>query len=94
MPEINPKVIHLPTTAIRKAVKRYPTPFFIYDEKKIRANCRQILKAFKRYFPDVVPLYAVKANTNPAILKIVFSEGWGSDASSEPEAWITRPFWK
>lgn len=87
---VNPEVADLPTAAIREAVDRFPTPFFIYDERRIRSNCRRFQEAFRANFPTFKPLYAVKANTNPEILKIIFSEGWGADCSSEAEAWITR----
>jgi diaminopimelate decarboxylase len=32
----------------------------------------------------------VKANSNPKVLEIIFSEGFGADASSEAEAWIAQ----
>ena len=86
---VNPKVIDLPTKDILRAARRYPTPFFIYSEKKIRANCSCFRDSFRSFFPTFDPLYAVKANTNPHLLKIIFSEGFGADASSEAEAWIT-----
>ena len=87
---INPNVVYLPTRAIQRAARRFPTPFFIYEESRIRANCREFRDTFRRYFPTFVPLNAVKANTNPEILRIIFSEGFGADASSEAEAWITK----
>lgn len=87
---INPNVVCLPTRAIQRAARRFATPFFIYEESRIRANCREFRDTFRRYFPTFVPLTAVKANTNPEILRIIFSEGFGADASSEAEAWITR----
>lgn len=87
---LNPKVLYLPAAAIRRAVRRFPTPFFIYEERLIRDNCRRFRDAFRKYFPTFDPLFAVKANTNPTLLKIIFSEGFGADASSEAEAWITR----
>lgn len=86
----NPKVIDLPTEAILRAAGKYPTPFFLYSEKKIRANCRYFKNTFRRFFPTFQPLYAVKANSNPRLLKIIFSEGFGADASSEGEAWIVK----
>lgn len=86
----NPNVVHLPAAAIRRAARRFPTPFFIYEEALIRAHCRRFRETFRRYFPSFEPLYAVKANTNPTLLKLIFSEGFGADASSEAEAWITR----
>lgn len=86
----NHDVVFLPAAAIRKAAARFPTPFFLYDEKRLRENCRRFRDTFRRYFPDFSPLYAVKANTNPTLLKIIFSEGYGADASSEAEAWIAN----
>ena len=86
----NARVTYLPTTAIRRAARHWPTPFFIYEEKRIRANCRRFISAFRQYFPSFEPLYAIKANANPALLKIIFAEGFGADASSEAEAWVTR----
>jgi len=86
----NPKVTDLPVADIRRAAAKYPTPFFLYSEKKIRENCRCFKNAFRSFFPTFEPLYAVKANSNPRLLKIIFSEGFGADASSEAEAWIAK----
>lgn len=61
---------------MEKVIEKYPTPFHIYDEKGIRATCRNF--PFKNYF-------AVKANPNPYILKIVKEEGMGVDCSSLAE---------
>lgn len=85
----NKNVLYLPEGEITKAAKRFPTPFFIYEEKRLRENCSRFRDTFKKFFPSFKPLFAVKANTNPALLKIIFSEGFGADASSEAEAWIT-----
>ncbi len=69
---------------ITKIIQDYPTPFHIYDEKAIRENARKFkaafgkLEGFKEYF-------AVKALPNPFILKIMKSEGFGTDCSSLPE---------
>jgi len=87
---INSKVIDLPTEDILRAAGKYPTPFFLYSEKKIRANCSRFKNSFRSFFPTFEPLYAVKANNNPRLLKMIFSEGFGADASSEAEAWIVK----
>jgi diaminopimelate decarboxylase len=63
---------------------QYPTPFYLYDEKAIRAHARRFLKAFSR-FPNFREFFAVKACPNPYILKILASEGIGADCSSLPE---------
>lgn len=90
MSKPNPKVIHLPAEDIQRAVAKFRTPFFIYEERKLRGNCQAFRDTFRKYFPSFAPLYAVKANTNPELLKIIFAEGYGADASSEAEVWVTR----
>ncbi len=87
---INQNVVDLPTAKIKEAVNKLQTPFFIYDENKIRKNCQTFSQTFADKFPGFAPLFAVKANTNPDLLKIIFSEGFGADASSEAEAWIAH----
>lgn len=74
---------------LEKITERFPTPFHIYDEKAIRENARELLRAFtwnhgfKEYF-------AVKATPNPFILKILKSEGFGADCSSLPELLLSE----
>jgi diaminopimelate decarboxylase len=69
---------------IRSLADKYPTPFYLYDEKTLRENARLFNQAFswnngyKEYF-------AVKANPNPELLKILKSEGLGFDCSSLSE---------
>jgi len=63
---------------------KYPTPFYLYDERGIREHARRFLKAFSR-FPGFKEFFAVKACPNPYILKILASEGIGADCSSLPE---------
>ncbi|MDR0472073.1 MAG: diaminopimelate decarboxylase [Treponema sp.] len=64
--------------------ERYPTPFYLYDEKAIRENARRLAAAFSA-FPAYKEHFAVKALPNPCILKILAQEGMGADCSSLPE---------
>lgn len=64
--------------------KKFPTPFYIYDEKAIRENVKYFYKAFS-IFPSFTEYFAVKALPNPYILKVLESEGCGGDCSSLPE---------
>lgn len=84
----NPDVLRCPEDAVRAAAKRFSTPFFLYEEERIRKNCRDVRRAFGPRFPGFEPLYAVKANPNPHILRIVLDEGFGLDCSSHSEAWL------
>jgi diaminopimelate decarboxylase len=78
------KKLPISNEKLREIIDKNPTPFHLYDEKSIRANARGLLKAFdwndgfKEYF-------AVKANPNPYIMKILQSEGFGTDCSSLTE---------
>lgn len=69
--------------------KIYPTPFYLYDEKGIRENARELNKAFgwnkgfKEYF-------AVKATPNPSILSLLKEEGCGVDCSSLTELMLAK----
>lgn len=74
---------------IKALVKKYPTPFYLYDEKAIRENMREFTKAFS-IFPSFREFYAVKACPNPYILKILAAEGCGADCSSLPELMLSK----
>jgi len=81
---MNQKYFPLDKTALEKLAERYPTPFYIYDEKAIVENVRRIKTAFS-VFPSYKNHFAVKALPNPYILKILAAEGFGADCSSYPE---------
>ncbi len=72
---------------IEKLAEKYPTPFHLYDEKGIRDNAKRLnrafgwAKGFKNYF-------AIKANPNPYIVKILKDEGCGADCSALAELLI------
>ena len=74
---------------IEEIVKKYPTPFHIYDEKGIRENAKALKaafswnKGFKEYF-------AVKATPNPFIIDILRDYGCGCDCSSLTELMLSH----
>ena len=69
---------------IEAIAARYPTPFYLYDERAIRANVRALRHAFA-WVDGFREYFAVKALPNPFILKILHAEGLGADCSSLPE---------
>ncbi|HBW74221.1 MAG: Diaminopimelate decarboxylase [Candidatus Magasanikbacteria bacterium GW2011_GWA2_45_39] len=89
---VNRRVIFYPHEAVLEAARRFPTPFFLYSEARLRENCRNFRKAFSTYFPDFKPLFAVKANANPDLLRIVQDEGFGFDCSSTAELFLAHLF--
>jgi len=69
---------------IKKIIKKYPTPFYIYDEAGIRQNARNFMETFS-WAPKFRNFFAVKALPQPHILKILKEEGFGVDCSSKAE---------
>ena len=69
---------------IQEIVKKYPTPFHIYDEKGIRENARKLKQAFA-WNKGYKEFFAVKATPNPYIMEILKEEGIGADCSSYTE---------
>ncbi len=78
------KTLPFSKSQIEQIIKKYPTPFHIYDEKGIRENAKKLYKAFK-WAPLFKNYFAVKACPNPYILKILKEEEMGADCSSLPE---------
>ncbi|MDR0444193.1 MAG: diaminopimelate decarboxylase [Treponema sp.] len=78
------KYFPLTKPELDKLAQKYPTPFFIYDEKGIVENVRRIKAAFS-IFPGYINHFAVKALPNPYILKILAAEGFGADCASYSE---------
>ena len=70
-------------------ISKFPTPFYLYDEKAIRENMKKFTKAFS-IFPVFREHFAVKACPNPYILKILAQEGCGADCSSLPELILSK----
>ncbi|NLF35305.1 MAG: diaminopimelate decarboxylase [Clostridiales bacterium] len=69
---------------LNKIAEDHPTPFHLYDERGIRENARNLLRAFS-WDPGFKEYFAVKATPNPTILKILREEGCGVDCSSLTE---------
>ena len=78
------KILPFSKEKINDIIKKYPTPFHIYDEMAIRQNARNFLKAFG-VLQGFKQFFAVKATPNPYILKIMKEEGFGLDCSSFAE---------
>ena len=69
---------------MEQIIKKYPTPFHIYDEAGIISAAHNLQRAFQ-WNVGYKEYYAVKACPNPAILKLLHRNGCGMDCSSETE---------
>ena len=84
-----PKTFPLDAQTLREVIKKFPTPFHIYDEKTIRENFKRLRETFA-WAPSYIEHFAVKATPNPSIVKILASDGAGTDCSSLAELKISK----
>jgi len=75
----------IPLTAL---CEKYKTPFYVYSKSTIQKNCSEVLQHCRDY--DILPCYALKANYNPALLKIILDFGFGVDVVSGGELFFAR----
>ena len=61
----------------------YGTPLYVYDRTVIQSQIQKLQKFFQAFSNDIH--YAMKANENPEILKIMLQNGLGVDAVSVNE---------
>ena len=70
-------------------VKEYPTPFHLYDEKGIIENAKAVKEAFS-WNKGFKEYFAVKANPNPFLIRLLMEEGCGCDCSSYTELMLSE----
>ena len=68
-------------SALKKLAAKHGTPLFVVDHDELRRNYAM----FKKYLPRVQAYYAVKANSDPAIVKTLYQAGASFDVASMPE---------
>ncbi len=81
-------VLQIGNISALDVVSRYGTPVFVYDAAVIRRQAERVRRAFSRL--RFRPFFAMKANGNAAILRLVHEYGFGCDAVSPGEIFIAR----
>lgn len=72
----------MPTQAVlKKLAAEHGTPLFVVDHDVLRHNLAQ----FRKHLPRVQPYFAVKANSDPAIVKTLYEAGASFDVASLAE---------
>lgn len=78
------KTLPMTQENLYKIARKYGTPFYLYDEKGIEENIKNIKKAFS-WCKNFYEYFAVKATPNPWIIKLLHGMGVGADCSSMAE---------
>lgn len=73
---------------IKALAERYGTPLYIYSYNTLLRHFRAYTEAFKDY-PHII-CFAVKANSNLAILRLFAKNGGGADIVSGGELYVAR----
>ncbi|MCB9058862.1 MAG: diaminopimelate decarboxylase [Calditrichae bacterium] len=73
---------------IENFAKTVPTPFYLYSKSEIISNCQSVWDAAAGV--DFQPCYALKANYNPTLLKIIRENGFGADIVSGGELFFAE----
>jgi len=77
---------------VEDLAKQYGTPLYIYSKNQILRNYREINQPLVNSKLDFLNCYAIKANSNPEILKILAEEGAGAEVSSGGELYLALKF--
>ncbi|HXG59415.1 MAG TPA: diaminopimelate decarboxylase [Thermoanaerobaculia bacterium] len=76
-------VLHIGNISTEDIAREFGTPVYVYDAPVIRRQIERVRRAFSAI--PFRPFYAMKANSNLAILRIIREAGFGCDAVSPGE---------
>src|SRR5690348_1853674 len=79
------RIGNVPTTDL---ANEYGTPLYIYDAAIIRRQIANVKRAFAAL--PLRPFYAMKANSNLSILRLIREHGFGCDAVSPGEIFLAK----
>jgi diaminopimelate decarboxylase len=78
------------SAAFRRLADAYGTPLYVYDKASILSQARALKAAFSPRFPKLKIFYALKANTNGAVVSLLRVEGLGAEVVSVGELLAAR----
>jgi len=77
-------ILHVEGVSVKELAEKVGTPLYITSKAQLEQN----IKAYREAFPNVKFLYAVKANNNLSIMRIVAKNGFGADVFSDGELYL------
>jgi diaminopimelate decarboxylase len=81
--EYRSSTLHIGETSALDLASRFGTPLYVYDAGVLRAQIASVRDAFAGL--PFRPFYAMKANSNVSILRLVHEQGFRCDAVSPGE---------
>ncbi len=86
--EFRDGVLHIGGIPVGDLVSRFGTPLYVYDASAILGQIARVKRAFSSL--PFRPFYAMKANSNVAILRLIREHGFGCDAVSPGEIFLAE----
>jgi len=77
---------------VEDLAREFGTPLYIYSKNQILKNYREINQPLVNSKLDFINCYAIKANSNPEILKLLAEEGAGAEIASGGELYLALKF--
>jgi diaminopimelate decarboxylase len=74
--------------SVQTLAEKFDTPLYVISEQRIRNNYQRLQKALTRNYEKTRIYYAMKANSNLAVLKTLEKEGANVDAVSPGEVFM------
>ena len=81
--KITDNKLYLGDIPVDTIMQEYGSPLYVYEESVLRSQFRELSAGFPRGLLEIH--YAMKANSNPSLLRILAEEGSSIDAVSEFE---------
>src|SRR5687767_5010157 len=82
------RVLHIGGVSAVELAEKFGTPLYVYDAAVIQRQMERVQKAFARL--PFQPFYAMKANGNVGLLRLVRQNGFGCDSLSPGEIYLAR----
>lgn len=80
--------LHIGGVSVNDIAARFGTPVYVYDSSLILDQIGRVQRAFSAL--PLRPFYAMKANSNLALLRLIREQGFGCDAVSPGEIFLAQ----
>ncbi len=81
-------ILHVEDVSCLKLVEDFGSPLYVTSRKILESNADAYINAFSRAKFGVRFLYAVKANNNVTLMKLIARKGFGADVFSDGELYM------